>query len=390
MSSPLGTPIRLGPHGIVGMQRVDLADRAINEAVLEDAVHRHPQLLPISAIGDAWGPLVSLGTQIPTAVGPIDNLLVSPRGDLTIVEAKLWRNPEARRAVVGQILDYAAALPKLAYHELDALVRARNAGRSMWDIVSNAGVAPLGVTEASFVDGVSRSLSTGGFLLLVVGDGIREDLSGIGDLLDRHPGLAFHLALVELALFRDPDAPTDELLIVPSVVGQSREVTRAIVDVRRDKEGEVHVAVIPDDSDVGPNPVRSLQNLDEFEDRATHQVGAARAATLRRIVEWWRDEVGEPIELKRSSVTLRRRAGTTSSGSVALTSIGIDGRFMISVARLVNARVLAHETADDHLRSAGYTGSLDWPYRWYSLDDPAEVESARAVLRWLADQPERT
>jgi hypothetical protein len=38
----------------------------------------------------------------------LDHLLVDQRGVLTFVEAKLLQNPEARRAVVGQILDYAA------------------------------------------------------------------------------------------------------------------------------------------------------------------------------------------------------------------------------------------------------------------------------------------
>src|SRR5207249_12142830 len=38
----------------------------------------------------------------------LDHLLVDQRGVLTFVEAKLLQNPEARRAVIGQILDYAA------------------------------------------------------------------------------------------------------------------------------------------------------------------------------------------------------------------------------------------------------------------------------------------
>ena len=38
----------------------------------------------------------------------LDHLLVDQYGVLTFVEAKLLENPEARRAVIGQILDYAA------------------------------------------------------------------------------------------------------------------------------------------------------------------------------------------------------------------------------------------------------------------------------------------
>ncbi len=46
--------------------------------------------------------------------------LVYPRGYLTIVETKLWRNPEARREVVGQIVDYAKELSTWDVEELVA------------------------------------------------------------------------------------------------------------------------------------------------------------------------------------------------------------------------------------------------------------------------------
>ena len=40
----------------------------------------------------------------------LDNLIMTNRGQLALVEVKLWRNPEARRKVVAQALDYAAAV----------------------------------------------------------------------------------------------------------------------------------------------------------------------------------------------------------------------------------------------------------------------------------------
>lgn len=42
-------------------------------------------------------PLLSLGREIPTPVGSIDNLFLSRNGYLVVVETTLWRNPEARR-----------------------------------------------------------------------------------------------------------------------------------------------------------------------------------------------------------------------------------------------------------------------------------------------------
>ena len=50
--------------------------------------------------------------ELKTPAGPIDNFMVTPSGLPVLVECKLWRNPEARRQVVGQILDYAKELSR--------------------------------------------------------------------------------------------------------------------------------------------------------------------------------------------------------------------------------------------------------------------------------------
>ena len=41
--------------------------------------------------------------ELPTPAGPLDILYINPKGFLSLVETKLWRNPEARRSVVAQI-----------------------------------------------------------------------------------------------------------------------------------------------------------------------------------------------------------------------------------------------------------------------------------------------
>ena len=38
--------------------------------------------------------------------GAIDNLYLRTAGYLVVVETKLWRNPQGRREVVSQVLDY--------------------------------------------------------------------------------------------------------------------------------------------------------------------------------------------------------------------------------------------------------------------------------------------
>lgn len=45
-----------------------------------------------------------------TLAGPVDVVIVGPDGSLTAVECKLESNPEKRRMVIGQLIDYASAI----------------------------------------------------------------------------------------------------------------------------------------------------------------------------------------------------------------------------------------------------------------------------------------
>jgi len=62
--------------------------------------------------------------ELQTTCGSIDLLFVNSEGMITIVETKLWRNPEARRKVVTQIIDYAKDLAKWSYSDLMKAVKA--------------------------------------------------------------------------------------------------------------------------------------------------------------------------------------------------------------------------------------------------------------------------
>src|SRR6187402_2103650 len=93
-----------------------------SEAWLRDTLHANPDILPVSDIDPAFTPLCPLCTELSTNAGPIDNVFINATGRLTLVECKLWRNPESRRKVVAQILDYAKELSRWSYSDLQARV----------------------------------------------------------------------------------------------------------------------------------------------------------------------------------------------------------------------------------------------------------------------------
>lgn len=242
-------PLLIQAQQITALDRVPLlgpeSTEAYSEAWLQDLLFRFPQALPIADIDDAFLDLIPLCREMETPVGPVDVVYVTPNGKPVIVEAKLWRNPEARRKVVGQVLDYAKELSRFSFDNLDAAVRAarrttekETPPRGIIEIVKSAQPA---LDEARFVDSIMRSLRRGDLLLLVVGDGVREGVGAIADFLESHGTLQFTFGLVEMAIYRMPE---DQLLVQPRVLAQSEIVRRFVVDLRNE-------SLVAMDDDVG-------------------------------------------------------------------------------------------------------------------------------------------
>jgi hypothetical protein len=170
---------------------------------------------------------VPICTELNTTAGPIDNLMVTPSGLPVLVECKLWRNPEGRREVVGQILDYAKELTRWSSSDLqrEAGRRLGRTGNALLDLVRAAGHDP---DEIEFNDALTGNLRRGRFLLLIVGDGIREGVEAITEYLQVHAGLHFTLGLVELPIFT---TPRGERLVLPRVLARTHLVTRNVIAV---------------------------------------------------------------------------------------------------------------------------------------------------------------
>lgn len=164
------------------------AGEARSENALRDLLFAQPAILPVGEIDTAIGPLAPIARELNVpGVGRIDALLADGRGHLVIVECKLWRNPQARREVVGQILDYARALARFSHEDLQREISSATGrkGNILYEIVRGLGGA---IDEARFVDQVSRNLAAGRFLLMVVGEGITEGTPRIDDYLQASLG----------------------------------------------------------------------------------------------------------------------------------------------------------------------------------------------------------
>jgi hypothetical protein len=158
---------------------------AVSEADIKTLVHAHPACLPIAEIDPMFSGPVPICTELNTSAGPIDIFMVTPSGLPVLVECKLWRNPEGRREVVGQILDYAKELSRWSSSDLQREVsrRLKRDGNSLLEMVW--AVDP-GIDEIRSTMRSQQTSGADGSPFLIVGDGIREGVEAIAEYLQMH------------------------------------------------------------------------------------------------------------------------------------------------------------------------------------------------------------
>lgn len=203
----------------------------LNEDYIRNLAFDYPSCLPINEIDSGYRDPISVCKELSTPAGPVDALMVTPNGRLVIIEAKLWKNPEARRKVIGQILDYAKELKRWGYEDLQREV-ARATGRKgnvLYEIARSGGSE---LDESSFVDTISRSLRRGQFLLLVIGDGIKEGVASIASFLQQTGTSEYTLGMVEMALYSRENG---SIFVQPRVLAKTEIIARSIFEIRDER-----------------------------------------------------------------------------------------------------------------------------------------------------------
>lgn len=201
-----------------------------NEAWLRDVLYEAPELLPVNEFDPAFGSLIPLCTELRTEAGPVDIAYINPFGRLALVECKLWRNPESRRKVIAQVLDYARAITRWSYSDLQRQVSAATGkpGNVPYEL---ARLQNPKLEERKFVDATVSAMRSGKFLLLIAGDGIREDVSSMSELINRNAALGFSFGLIEVGLYGLPDGG---LIAQPRTVAKTQLVERTVFLVKND------------------------------------------------------------------------------------------------------------------------------------------------------------
>ncbi|WP_242392199.1 PDDEXK family nuclease [Anaeromyxobacter oryzisoli] len=209
----------------VAYERRTAAQLKLKEDWFQNAIATNPRLViePCIEAGLTDENWWFWGREVETEVGPIDVLLVSESGRVCIVETKLAYNPEGRRKVVAQLLDYAAHLAELRSDQLPGLP------------------ADSGIT----VHQVERRIEEADFLLVVAGDSLDSRAVKLSQaFLAQHMLSTWDLALVELSIF-EPLVKNGGAgyLLVPHLRGLLEHEIRQVLKVTVDSDGRHRAAI---------------------------------------------------------------------------------------------------------------------------------------------------
>jgi len=197
------------------MWKIAESIKAKAEAELQELLVESPSLIPIDEIREGASPLVFAVKEfgLPGS-GSTDVLAFSPDGDIAIVECKLAENPEAKRKVIGQILEYAAYLWGMSYEELNNRIQ-RLRGESLSELVKERVAGDW--DEEAFISGIKQTLANGSFILVIVVDEINDELKRIIRYINECSKSAFSLHALEMRRFRAEEVE----ILVPHLYGIS-------------------------------------------------------------------------------------------------------------------------------------------------------------------------
>lgn len=209
------------------------------EEILQRSIAELPSLLPLETVSDEAVSFVTIGEEWPAGTGRADVVLVGSDGVVTIVETKLSRNPEARREVIAQVLEYAAYLTEWTIYEIQHRAEEffgsekcppDQRGKTFDDVLT-VFLQDSDVTIDSFKGSVEQNLRQGRVRLIVAVDEVGEQAQKIVTFVNSYS--SFDLYLLQVSAYEDMDG---RKTFVPSLHGYARKVSTTRVRTEWDWE----------------------------------------------------------------------------------------------------------------------------------------------------------
>lgn len=285
-----------------------------DEKTLHGLIAENPQLLPLAGSPQ----LTVLGSEVQLGTGYADILAVEPSGRPAIIEVKLAKNSEARRAIVAQVLAYAAFLQGLTVENLEQ--------ENLQTHLSNAGYGSiLEAVQANDQDGevdadsfsatLQEFLDHGNFRLVLVLDDTSDELERILAYLDAMTIQALTVDLITMSIYEVNGAQ----IALPQPVVLDLNATRTQIESRGSKP-------------TGPRPTTQKPVRSEGSDafrRSIADVSGENRDMFDKLVAWAEEVEKLPnvrliSTIGRANTTLKPQIPPDKSGLVSIMKFSHD------------------------------------------------------------------
>jgi hypothetical protein len=184
-----------------------------------------------------------------TLAGPVDVMIVGLDGSLTAVECKLESNPEKRRMVIGQLIDYASA------------IRQEGAERFIEKWHARGGVNLKSELDSDAMQELRDRIQSGRIGLCWVADRIDDDLRRLIEYLNEITNDLVAVTALQLAYARHGEVE----LLIPSTYGGEIAAAKAANSGRNvgsDNRDWTQYQIVVDGQD--SKPLRKRQAVREM------------------------------------------------------------------------------------------------------------------------------
>jgi hypothetical protein len=230
------------------------------EAHLQNILYNDPDVIPLEDVyadGESVPIKLMLKEVGLEGSGSVDLLGVDEIGNIFIIETKLAKNPEAKREVIGQVLEYAAFLQGKEVDWLDEITKKKKQltiaqhfeGEPNWD-------------RESFMQRLHDNLKSGTFKLFIVVD---ETNVALQKTINRMKERGEEIYALELRYFNKNGTE----ILVPSVhTGRKQAEGKPRIYWTKEKFFEEAEKHIPDEQ-----TRQTLMQLFEFSNQFSNQIG---------------------------------------------------------------------------------------------------------------------
>ncbi|MBC8275677.1 MAG: hypothetical protein H8E40_12010 [Chloroflexi bacterium] len=192
------------------------------EGKLQDYLEEYPSLIPLGEIVEGASDLLCIGREVGIPSGAIDLLFIDKDGLLTVVETKLVKNPEIRREVIGQIVEYASYISQWTaddvyrvaseYFSKSEMVPSGYKGSTLDGVMKKLGGDEF--SDEDFRSNIWQNVKDGRIRLIIAVDELVEPLRVIVTFLNAYS--KFDILLLQVSSFEESKS---RKVLIPSLFG---------------------------------------------------------------------------------------------------------------------------------------------------------------------------